>query len=990
MFLQISFSVIWRVLRLSADWVNLSSLNKLELWVSSVEIKLESLISTAENWLKILQFLYWYKHLDEQNLFNLLFTDLILHWVCLISEMKSYNAHSQKRWSPHTEWWMRKLVQNEIDKEMYEHTQTANERLSDWNFWIVMINKVNNLISEDESRTTFNYLNVKETMSECYLKLMFKVYDYLTDLCYKFYFMTDIKHDYYNVFLHSDDQHIFVFIISDIEQLQLIWISQRSHSAEFIMSELMNITLRSILSSDLKLSLLHSVKSILLSQVIFYMNDIFESYMSFDAQFDFLERHFFLWIEWAKMKLLFKKLHLFISKIRTLDVNHIVDEEIKIIEKCIRKIVEWLISINVCSVRAFLKFIFIIRQWVKNFTEMTKSFIKLTEDTEWKWTESESLFFDLLYIKCTVTVSMHEIDWSIQFHFYSDASEYAEDLIITQFQILLRYKKSAEMSILYNIFTFNQAECHYSIYKRELCAIVKFTVKHNHLLQNSDFKMYEVLHTDHMSLICFLKLELHDEIYEHWVTKLQKLNVKLQYIKRFWNKMMNSLSRIIFRDKTCTDNSVISALRAEVNKHWSDSQWFWKDRKGEYNSFLEQLTESEKEKILISDTINELNVFTLNASFLWFNIYQASEWFSHTYHFVWDGTISISLYEFKCVTFMWKCLNYQIDKNDILWTYQQKLYLLCISESKIVITLHKTHNDEEHWVKESILIKLWKNVYWSSQFTDVERYIAECLSCVCHKSVIQSAQFQLINIAHLFQLIEMNFIESIRESDQNKYILHIINYFSQYFMIYSTLSVNAENVKICLLNVFHWYVCSSTIYCDREQHFDNQYIKNFLNRYNVCIYFSSSDIFKFISIMKVDNCILKSVIQKSSDKWDDKFSSSIKQLNVWVIDHLKYSSLEILHDLLSQSLQRQTYSQITDTDTDQLINLFTQHLYQSEAVEAHLLSLAYLQDKISEQFIQKKESEKKHYDREILQSNELKSDDLAMLYQKNVEKLQSR
>ena len=154
---------------------------------------------------------------------------------------------------------------------------------------------------------------------------------------------------------------------------------------------------------------------------------------------------------------------------------------------------------------------------------------------------------------------------------------------------------------------------------------MKFAVKYNHLLQNSDSKMYKVLYTDYISLIHFLKSEFHDEIYKHWVTKFQKLNIKLQYIKRFQNKMMNSLSRIIFRDETCTDNSVISALRAEVNKHWSDSQWFWKDRKDEYDSFLEQLTESEKEKILISDTINELNVFTLNISFLWFNVYQASE-----------------------------------------------------------------------------------------------------------------------------------------------------------------------------------------------------------------------------------------------------------------------------------------------------------------------------------------------------------------------------
>ena len=81
-----------------------------------------------------------------------------------------------------------------------------------------MIDKVNNLISENESRTTFNYLNIKKTMSEYYLKLMFKVHNYLADSHHKIYFIADIKYNYYNVLLYSDNQHIFVFIISGIEQ----------------------------------------------------------------------------------------------------------------------------------------------------------------------------------------------------------------------------------------------------------------------------------------------------------------------------------------------------------------------------------------------------------------------------------------------------------------------------------------------------------------------------------------------------------------------------------------------------------------------------------------------------------------------------------------------------------------------------------------------------------------------------------------------------
>ena len=85
-----------------------------------------------------------------------------------------------------------------------------------------MVNKVDNPTPENESRTMFNYSNIKETMSECYLELMFKVYDYLADPRHKIYFMTDIKHGYYNVLLHPDNQHIFAFIISGIGQLQPI------------------------------------------------------------------------------------------------------------------------------------------------------------------------------------------------------------------------------------------------------------------------------------------------------------------------------------------------------------------------------------------------------------------------------------------------------------------------------------------------------------------------------------------------------------------------------------------------------------------------------------------------------------------------------------------------------------------------------------------------------------------------------------------------
>ena len=65
---------------------------------------------------------------------------------------------------------------------------------------------------------------------------------------------------------------------------------------------------------------------------------------------------------------------------------------------------------------------------------------------------------------------------------YIDASEFVENLIITQFQILLESLKSVKVSIIYDAVTFFLIERRYVIYKRKLCAMIKFAFKYHYLL----------------------------------------------------------------------------------------------------------------------------------------------------------------------------------------------------------------------------------------------------------------------------------------------------------------------------------------------------------------------------------------------------------------------------------------------------------------------------------------------------------------------------
>jgi archaellum biogenesis ATPase FlaH len=165
-------------------------------------------MSSKKVWHKIFDLLYHYHHLDDIDLTNLLSTDLITHKITLKSNIKSANNNKQRRWSTHTEWWMRKIVTDDIKNDVYELIESANEWLSSWNVRVVIVDKVENLTSQNESRVIFDYFKIHEKLSDSFLKLFFKVHDNLFDSRHKIFFSTDLKHVYLIISMHSNDRSL--------------------------------------------------------------------------------------------------------------------------------------------------------------------------------------------------------------------------------------------------------------------------------------------------------------------------------------------------------------------------------------------------------------------------------------------------------------------------------------------------------------------------------------------------------------------------------------------------------------------------------------------------------------------------------------------------------------------------------------------------------------------------------------------------------------
>lgn len=281
-------------------------------------------------------------------------------------------------------------------------------------------------------------------------------------------------------------------------------------TASFTMSELMCQVLGPI--PENKPSLLQKPESDIPAPLTYYQNNILGGQEDYYASFVFLKNHFFLRIEWARLWLSFKKLFLFQESVKALGVKHTIGERVQVLSTQLKKIMKFPASKNPSGVCAFLGTIGITYQWIPNYLELTWPLSRLTGKINWRWTQAEQLSFELLKIKSTTVAFMYKYNPVLPVHLYTDASRFAEGLVIMQFRPI-KSKKELEVPIVYNSFTFFSTQRKYVTYKRELCTLTRFVIKYDYLCKHPLYTT--VIYTDHKPLTHFLKSDTHKGIYRH-------------------------------------------------------------------------------------------------------------------------------------------------------------------------------------------------------------------------------------------------------------------------------------------------------------------------------------------------------------------------------------------------------------------------------------------------------------------------------------------
>ncbi|KAI0995442.1 hypothetical protein K3495_g12736 [Podosphaera aphanis] len=430
-------------------------------------------------------------------------------------------------------------------------------------------------------RVTFNYHNVREEIPGTFMELMSEIHDYLSLPQHKCFLQMDIKHAYWSIPVHESDRYIYAFFIPGISQLQPTRIPQGCGTSGFSMQELMQIVWGALppvpryLVNDenhpiqpefsvdgSEPSLLRAQAETEAAKVRFYVDDIFAGCTSVPEAYVTLRDHLLPRLDWANLRLSFKKLKLFSTNITALGLVHKAGGMIEPKVGRADKIRQFPVPKNQSEIRSFLGMTGIMRRFIPNYSEISRPLSRL-QDRVASVTDSNG----------------HDPHKACSL--YSDVSGFAAGCCITQKRAVQGSTSSREQDhlILFDSFLLNKTERNYGTYKRELFGIVSFCRKFSWMFMSHEAS---TIFTHHKPLIYFMDSHLIHGIYSGWAEELNLLNVRIEYIPGERNRIADALYRTIFPNEDCSIEEILTSMGSLA---WSDDNqphWVWKDGVGEY------------------------------------------------------------------------------------------------------------------------------------------------------------------------------------------------------------------------------------------------------------------------------------------------------------------------------------------------------------------------------------------------------------------------
>lgn len=433
-------------------------------------------------------------------------------------------------------------------------------------------------------------------------------------------------------------------------------------------------------------------------------------------------------------------------------------------------VLSWPTPNNVKELRGFLGLSGYYRRFIKGYGVISRPLTNLLKKDGFHWnSDSDLAFQELKQALCSAPV-LAMPDFSQDFVLETDACSKGMGAVLMQNSRPLAYLSKS----------FNSKNLGFSVYEKELLALVMAVTKWKHYLVGNHF----IIKTDHQALKYLLEQQLHTSLQYKWMSRLLGMDYEIQYKKGTENIAADALSRCVEHHKNTEEKGVVAAI--------SVVQPLW------IQQILLSYEEDEECQTIISKTVLD----SIN---------------SDEYQYV-QGIIK-------------KGSKIYVGKNGGV-------------RKQIIATLHSSalggHSGQSACLQRIKLAFYWPNM--KNDIITFIQNCEVCQRCKS-EHVLYPGLLQPLNIPIApWKDISMDFVEQMPESDGMDTVLVVIDRLSKYghFIALKHPFSASDVADVFLDQIFRLHGMPASIVSDRDKLFTNIFWTTIFQKLGVELHFSSA------------------------------------------------------------------------------------------------------------------------------------------------------